>query len=197
MRVGDRGGCSGEHSFCPRGPCRSRDGGIHHVQPPPRSQLSAPSRGEIPDRSGLPPHGEAEPTGRMLRGLGRLADLSVLVCQMRLVMGLPVGTGPGTSPTASKLTAAKGRGDGPRDPRLPAAGTGGRGDSRGSLWDPRVGRLQGMQAEGGENTDISEGGPSSLPPHGQREKPVQRPWGGARPQPGGESLVRRWDRSAR
>lgn len=185
MRVGDRGGCSGEHSFCPRGPCRSRDGGIHHVQPPPRSQLSAPSRGEIPDRSGLPPHGEAEPTGRMLRGLGRLADLSVLVCQMRLVMGLPVGTGPGTSPTASTLTAAKGRGDGPRDPRLPAAGTGGRGDSRGSLWDPRVGRLQGMQAEGGENTDISEGGPSSLPPHGQQEKPVQRPWGGARPQPGG------------
>lgn len=116
MRVGDRGGCSGEHSFCPRGPCRSRDGGIHHVQPSPQSQLSAPSRGEIPDCSGLPPHGEAEPTGRMLRGLGRLADLSVLVCQMRLVMGLPVGTGPGTSPTASTLTAAKGRGDGPTGP---------------------------------------------------------------------------------
>lgn len=127
MRVGDRGGCSGEHSFCPRGPCRSRDGEIHHVQPPPRSQLSAPSRGEIPDCSGLPPHGEAEPTGRMLRGLGRLADLSVLVCQMRLVMGLPVGTGPGTSPTASKLTAAKGRGDGPTGP----APT--------SSWDWRVG----------------------------------------------------------
>lgn len=45
-----------------------------------------------------------------------MADLSVLVCQMRLVMGLPVGTGPGTSPTASKLTAAKGRGDGPTGP---------------------------------------------------------------------------------
>lgn len=173
MRVGERGRVFGGRAFLlltrtvqvPRG----RDSSCPAST---RSQCSAPSLGESPACSRLPAHGEAEPTGRTPRGLGRLADLSVLVCQMRIVMGLPVGTGPGASPTASKLTTAKGGGDCPTGPAPAGSWDWRAGWQQGplhSLWDPGVGRLQGMRGGGGGNTDISKGGPSSLPPLGRGE----------------------------
>lgn len=60
-----------------------------------------------------------------------------------------MGTGPGASPTASKLPATKGRGDRPTGPTPTGSWHWQVGWQQGplhSLWDPRVGRLQGMQS---------------------------------------------------